>query len=66
MARTDSPAFGDLLRRSRRALGMTQEELAERAGVSPRVISALESDPSHRPRKDTLQLLARALELSPE
>ena len=64
MATTKPPGFSDLLRRSRHTLGLTQEELAERAGVSARLISALESGAPHRPRKDTLRLLAEALELS--
>ena len=34
--------FGDLLRRYRTAAGLTQEELAERAGLSTRGISDLE------------------------
>ena len=58
--------FGDLLRRYRVAAGLTQEELAERAGVSTRGISDLERGARGLPRKDTLQLLLQALELSPE
>jgi transcriptional regulator with XRE-family HTH domain len=34
--------FGDLLRRYRLAAGLTQEELAEQAHLSPRAISDLE------------------------
>src|SRR5437763_4519262 len=59
-------AFGTLLRRHRLALGLTQEELAERAGLSPRVISEIERGGPHTPRKDTVALLAGALALSPE
>jgi predicted ATPase/transcriptional regulator with XRE-family HTH domain len=58
-------SFGGLLRDHRRAAGLTQEELAERAGVSPRSISELERGGSHIPRRDTVSLLARALGLSP-
>jgi predicted ATPase len=47
------------------AAGLTQEELAERAGVSTRGISDLERGARGLPRKDTLQLLLQALELSP-
>jgi predicted ATPase len=43
---------------------LTQEELAERAGVSPRSISELERGGAHVPRRDTIALLARALGLS--
>ena len=57
--------FGDLLRRYRVAAGLTQEELAERAGVSTRGISDLERGAHGLPRKDTLQLLLDALDLSP-
>lgn len=34
--------FGNLLRRARRSAGLTQEALAERAGLSARAISDLE------------------------
>jgi non-specific serine/threonine protein kinase len=56
--------FGEFLRDQRRAAGLTQEELAERAGVSPRSISELERGGGHIPRRDTVGLLARALGLS--
>ncbi len=53
--------FGGLLRRYRVAAGLTQEELAERAGVSTRGVSDLERGAHGLPRKDTLQLLLDAL-----
>src|SRR5215472_7068242 len=56
--------IGTLLRRHRRAARLTQEELAERAGVSVDAISALERDVSRAPHKDTIELLAEALQLS--
>jgi transcriptional regulator with XRE-family HTH domain len=56
--------FGDLLQRYRVAAGLTQEELAERAGVSTRGISDLERGARGLPRKDTLQFLLSALELA--
>ncbi|MDP9383498.1 MAG: helix-turn-helix domain-containing protein [Chloroflexota bacterium] len=56
--------FGDLLRRYRVAAGMTQEELAERAGLSVEGISTLERGARRAPRRDTLRLLAEALGLS--
>ena len=62
-ATTRRRTFGDLLRDHRRAAGLTQEELAERAGVSPRSISELERGGAHVPRRDTVALLARALGL---
>ena len=46
--------------------GLTQEALAERAGVSARAVSDLERDPRLRPRLDTVALLADALGLDPE
>jgi transcriptional regulator with XRE-family HTH domain len=43
MASRQPSPFGPLLRRQRRASGLTQEELAERAGPSANTISALEA-----------------------
>src|SRR5262249_26053843 len=54
------PTFGTELRRHRRAAGLTQEELAERSGLSPRTISDLERGEKGRPRRDTLQMLEDA------
>jgi transcriptional regulator with XRE-family HTH domain len=62
MYTTQSPTFGLLLKRHRRAAGMTQEELAERTGVSVRAISDLERG-LRQPRRDTLQLLLDTLQL---
>ena len=56
--------FGDLLRRSRLAAGLTQEELAAQAGLSVRGLSDLERGARLAPRRETLQLLAEALQLS--
>jgi non-specific serine/threonine protein kinase len=65
MAVSDLPSsFGDLVREHRRIAGLTQEELAERAGVSPRSISEVERGGAHVPRRDTVALLARALNLA--
>jgi predicted ATPase/transcriptional regulator with XRE-family HTH domain len=55
--------FGDLLRRYRLVAGLTQEELAESAHLSPRAISDLERGQRNRPWRDTIQLLADALDL---
>ena len=44
--------------------GLTQEALAERAGVSVNPISALERGERQGPRRSTVELLATALELS--
>ena len=56
--------FGDLLRQHRLALGLTQEALAERAGLSKRGISDLERGARTRPQRESLHLLAEALGLS--
>ena len=58
------PPFADLLKRYRRAAGLTQEALAERARLSVRAISDLERGVKQRPYKDTVALLAAALDLS--
>jgi predicted ATPase/DNA-binding XRE family transcriptional regulator len=55
--------FGALLKRYRMAAGLTQEALAERANLSTRAISDLERGLSRTPRYDTLDLLARAMNL---
>jgi len=61
----DAPlAFDSLLRHARRAAGLTQEQLAERAGLSARVISDIERGVIRTPRTDTLELLTVALGLS--
>ena len=59
------PTFGVLLRRARRAAGLTQEELAARAGVSVDAISVLERGLTRAPHRETLDLLAGALQLAP-
>src|SRR5262245_25136645 len=58
-------SFGTLLKRERLARGLTQDTLAERAGLSTRAISNLERGVNQAPRKETLRLLADALQLSP-
>ncbi len=66
MDRDTRATVGDLLRRYRLAAGLTQEELAEQAGVSPRSISEIERGRGSVPRRSTLELLADALQLSAE
>ncbi|MFN8590931.1 MAG: helix-turn-helix domain-containing protein [Thermomicrobiales bacterium] len=61
---TDSLTFGDLLRQHRHAAGLSQEELAERAGMSSRGISDLERGARSHPYRETAQLLANALDLA--
>jgi len=62
----DAATFGALLRRHRLAAGLTQEALAERAGLSPDAISLLERGLRTVPRRDTVDRLAGALALSPD
>jgi len=55
--------FGEIMRGHRRRLGLTQEELAERTGISVRGIRNLEAGRIHAPRAGTLRVLADAFEL---
>jgi predicted ATPase/transcriptional regulator with XRE-family HTH domain len=58
--------FGTLLRQFRLDAGLTQQQLAERAKLSVEAIGMLERGVRTRPYRETVLLLARALELSPE
>src|SRR5262245_53358187 len=66
MATTSQSTFGALLRRHRLAAGLTQEGLAERAGVSARGVQDLERGVRAVPRADTVRMLADALRLEGE
>lgn len=55
---------GSWLRLQREAAGLTQEELAERAGLSVRAISNLECDRTRKPHPDSLRRVARNLGLT--
>ena len=57
-------AFAEVLRGMREAAGLTQEELAFRARLSPHAVSALERGVRRRPYPHTVRSLADALELS--
>jgi transcriptional regulator with XRE-family HTH domain len=59
-------SFGGLLRQFRTEARLTQEELAEAAGISPRSVSDLERGVNRTARKDTAVLLADALSLAGE
>jgi len=56
--------FGAKLRVLRERAGLTQEELAERAGVTPHAISALERGTRTRPYPHTVRSIADALQVS--
>jgi predicted ATPase/DNA-binding XRE family transcriptional regulator len=62
----DSSTFGRLLKQYRVEAGLSQEALAERSGLSPHGISALERGLRQHPQRDTVRLLAEALGLSGE
>ena len=57
-------SFGELLRLQRQRCGLTQANLAERAGLSVRAVSDLERGLKKTPRQATLQLLIDALQLN--
>jgi predicted ATPase/transcriptional regulator with XRE-family HTH domain len=59
----DASTFGALLRRFRQAAGLSQEELAERAGISSQAIGALERGDRRQPYPATVRRLADALSL---
>jgi len=58
-------AFGPYLRALRRSARLSQDGLAQRAGISQRTVSDLERGIWKTPRADTAALLADGLELSP-
>ena len=64
MAEQPALSFAGLLRRLRAEAGLTQEELAEAASLSPRSVSDLERGINRTARKDTALLLADALSLA--
>ncbi len=64
MAQQTALGFPGLLRQLRAEARLTQEELAEAAGLSPRSVSDLERGINRTARKDTAELLAGALGLA--
>jgi predicted ATPase/transcriptional regulator with XRE-family HTH domain len=63
--RDPSPSFGNELRRLRLRAGLTQEGLAERAGLGVATIGALEEGRRRRPYPSSASALAEALALAP-
>ena len=64
MASSQPPTFGQLLKRYRTSAGLTQETLAERAGLSARGISDMERGLRRAPYHDTVNRLTQALQLA--
>jgi len=64
MAKQPADGFAALLQRLRISAGMTQDELAKAAEVSPRTVSDLERGINRTARKDTAELLATAIGLT--
>jgi transcriptional regulator with XRE-family HTH domain len=60
----DTSTFGILLRRYREGAGLSQEELAERAGLTSQAIGVLERGERRRPYPATVKRLADALGLA--
>jgi predicted ATPase/DNA-binding XRE family transcriptional regulator len=63
---TTTSRFGALLKRLRTACGLSQEALAERAGLSAQAIRAYERGTRRKPYRETVTQLADALGASPE
>lgn len=57
-------SIGENVRRHRSVLGWSREELAERSGVSPHTLYAIEQSKTASPRVDTLRAIATALGVS--
>lgn len=66
MQSNERRGVGSLLRQFRAAAGLSQEVLAERAGLSRRGIADLERGARNFPYGDTIRRLADALELAPD
>src|ERR1700684_4213315 len=64
MTEQSAPSFAALLQQLRGAVKLTQEELAEEAGLSVRAVSDLERGIHQTARKDTALMLAMALGLT--
>jgi len=63
-ADADKPGLGTLLKAWRKRALLTQEQLADRSGVSVRTVRKLEAGQVRRPHSQSLQRLAGALELT--
>jgi tetratricopeptide (TPR) repeat protein/transcriptional regulator with XRE-family HTH domain len=63
-AMSQGQGFGEVVRTHRRRLGLTQEELAEKSGLSVRTIGKIEAGRIAAPRPPTVRLLAEVFELA--
>ena len=59
-------AFGPMLRRARTIRGLTQAQLASRAGLHRTFVGRVENGKYRAPKLSTIQRMARALELTPK
>jgi predicted ATPase/transcriptional regulator with XRE-family HTH domain len=66
MTVVESEQLGALIRRLRLEAGLSQEQLAERAGLSARAVSDLERGQRAQTRPETLRMLAEGLALEKE
>lgn len=66
MTSGDESSLALLMRRHRNAIGLTQEELAERAGISARAVSDIERGMRRLIYRDTARRLSKALGLGLE
>lgn len=57
-------ALGERIKRARKTLGLSQAELARKAGVSPAYLSELEAGHARRPSGDVLLRIASALDMT--
>ncbi len=64
MPQGEPNSLASLVRRYRLVAGLSQEELAERSGLSARAISDIERGLSLAPRPETIRMLAEGLGLS--
>ena len=56
--------LADRIRELRKENNLTQEELADKSGVSYKHIQKLEGKSMHNPRLDTVRKIAQAFEIS--
>lgn len=60
----EAEPFGQFVRRHRKSLGLTQDELAEKAGISQSYVSGLERGINLEPDREVVLSLARVFNVS--